>query len=186
MRLTIDQIREFYANRYPFAAVNEDEVRSTCERNVIPYEPPGERVTLEAFADRVREAYQPYYAAYLLAHGYQGPPETNFEYINWIGDKHREFRALNDLPHLPYDRETQVRFIEWLGGINKMMPYEDPNNKGNSAKYHTGKPCIEPGCNEPAGTGWGPYWCMKHNAERINRINKSFDDMLAKSPGGGM
>lgn len=56
-----------------------------------------------------------------------------------------------------------------------MQPYEDPNNKGNSSKYHTGKPCIEPGCNEPAGTAWGPYWCQKHNAERLNRISEQLE-----------
>ena len=93
---TAEDFREFYHQRY--GCVDERDVQKSCERNEIPYEPPGERVTFEAFADRAREAYQPYYAAYLLAHGYQGPPETHFEYINWIGDRHREFKKLNNLP----------------------------------------------------------------------------------------
>jgi len=58
------------------------------------------------------------------------------------------------------------------------MSYNDPNDPGNGEKYHTGKQCIELDCNNPAGTAWSPYWCFKHNVERINRINKSFDDMV--------
>jgi hypothetical protein len=52
-----------------------------------------------------------------------------------------------------------------------MKPYEDPNNIGNSQKYHTGKLCIE-GCGRPAGTAWSPFWCQECNAKRINRISE--------------
>lgn len=52
-----------------------------------------------------------------------------------------------------------------------MAGYDDPKSKGNSSKYWTGKTCIEPGCYGPAGTAWGPYWCFKHNVERINRVD---------------
>ena len=55
-----------------------------------------------------------------------------------------------------------------------MRAYEDPNHEGNSSKHHTGKPCCEPGCDSPAGTWWGPYWCFKHSVERIQRIDASF------------
>ena len=49
--------------------------------------------------------------------------------------------------------------------------YCDPNNPGNGAQHHTGEPCIEPGCDEPAGTAWGPWWCFGHNVERLDRID---------------
>lgn len=54
----------------------------------------------------------------------------------------------------------------------KKGDYNDLTCEGNSEKYHTGKHCIEPGCNEPAGTAWSPYWCVKHNIERIDRIDE--------------
>ncbi len=56
-----------------------------------------------------------------------------------------------------------------------MKNYADPTHIGNNTGYHTGKACIEDGCNEPAGTLWGPYWCFKHNIKRIDRINKQFN-----------
>ena len=50
-----------------------------------------------------------------------------------------------------------------------MTDAENPQHPDNSPRYHTGKPCIEPGCTEPAGTAWGPDFCQRHNAERIKR-----------------
>lgn len=61
-----------------------------------------------------------------------------------------------------------------------MMAYEDPNSPGNSPVYHTGKSCLEKGCNKPAGTYWSPWWCFEHNVERIRRINKGIEGGLAK------
>jgi hypothetical protein len=55
----------------------------------------------------------------------------------------------------------------------------DPNHEGNSAKYHTGKPCIVSGCEKPAGTLWGPYWCFEHNVERLERIGGQFEAVVA-------
>jgi len=55
--------------------------------------------------------------------------------------------------------------------------YEDPDHKGNSSKYHTGKPCIVPGCNKPAGTHWGPPWCFEHNVHRIKRIARDLENI---------
>lgn len=49
--------------------------------------------------------------------------------------------------------------------------FDDPEAPGNAAEHHTGKPCIEPGCDNPAGTAWGRYWCFAHNVERIRRID---------------
>ena len=65
-------------------------------------------------------------------------------------------------------------------GGKMLEPCEDPNYEGNGAKYHTGKKCIELGCNEPAGTGWSPYWCQKHNAERLIGVSKSLKAMIRK------
>lgn len=57
--------------------------------------------------------------------------------------------------------------------------FNDPNDEGNSEKYHTGKPCIEKGCENPAGTWWSPYWCFKHNVERLDRVSGQLEDILA-------
>lgn len=62
-----------------------------------------------------------------------------------------------------------------------MKPAEDPNHPGNSAEYHTGKPCIVKGCKSPAGTHWGPHWCQQHNAERLARIGANLDDMVRRN-----
>ncbi len=58
-----------------------------------------------------------------------------------------------------------------------MKPFEDPDHQANSSLYHRGKTCIEPGCKNPAGTVWSPYWCQKHNAERILRIDREMESL---------
>lgn len=55
--------------------------------------------------------------------------------------------------------------------------YEDPNHEGNSPAHHTGKPCIERGCDKPAGTAWSHLWCMEHNVERMNRITRNLEEI---------
>jgi hypothetical protein len=65
--------------------------------------------------------------------------------------------------------------------LNELLPFEDPNHPGNSSTYHTGKPCIEIGCDAPAGTGWSPYWCFEHNVERIQRIGGQIDALLERA-----
>ena len=59
-----------------------------------------------------------------------------------------------------------------------MAGYDDPNHDGNSEKYLTGKLCIEPDCDQPAGTAWGPHWCFEHNVKRLNRIDEQFTKMV--------
>ena len=54
------------------------------------------------------------------------------------------------------------------------MPWRDPNDERNGSNYHTGKLCIERGCNEPAGTWWSPLWCFQHNVARMDGIDKQF------------
>ena len=56
--------------------------------------------------------------------------------------------------------------------------YNDPNDEGNSPHWHTGKPCIEPGCIKEAGTAWSEHWCFEHNVARIDRISKSLKGMV--------
>lgn len=62
-----------------------------------------------------------------------------------------------------------------------MRPSEDPNHDHNSAKYHTGKPCIEKGCETPAGTWWSPLWCQSHNDARLKRITAGLEDAVRRA-----
>lgn len=61
----------------------------------------------------------------------------------------------------------------------KLIAFEDPDHKGNQPEYHTGKPCIEPECDRPAGTAWSALWCFECNLERIRRINKQLTAIAA-------
>lgn len=60
------------------------------------------------------------------------------------------------------------------------FPHRDPGHPLNSAKYHTGKPCIEKGCDKPAGTHWSHLWCVEHNAERLDRISNVLESELER------
>jgi hypothetical protein len=54
--------------------------------------------------------------------------------------------------------------------------YADPTDPRNGPAHHTGKPCVEWGCPDPAGTAWSPYFCFRHNVERFARIDKGLND----------
>lgn len=41
----------------------------------------------------------------------------------------------------------------------------------------SGRTCIERGCEEAAGTLWGPYWCPEHDKERLDRISASLEEI---------
>lgn len=56
--------------------------------------------------------------------------------------------------------------------------HADPRDPLNAASYHTGKPCIEEGCDRPAGTHWSPLWCQPCNTVRMDRISASLNDLL--------
>jgi len=63
---------------------------------------------------------------------------------------------------------------------------DDPTAPQNGAEHHTGKLCIEQGCDKPAGTAWSPFWCQACNAKRLNRVSEQlqlavehFDEMEA-------
>ena len=62
-----------------------------------------------------------------------------------------------------------------------MLAYEDPNHDGNSAKWHTGKRCVESGCKANAGTWWSPLWCFEHNVARMKRITAGLNDAVARA-----
>jgi hypothetical protein len=59
------------------------------------------------------------------------------------------------------------------------MDYHDENDPGNDVRYLSGRTCVEPGCSNPAGTAWGPYWCWRHNAERLDRVTASLERLTA-------
>jgi len=42
----------------------------------------------------------------------------------------------------------------------------------------SGRTCVEEGCDLPAGTLWGPFWCPRHDQERLDRISASLEDLL--------
>lgn len=58
--------------------------------------------------------------------------------------------------------------------------YEDPSDPLNGSEYHTGKACIEPGCDRPAGTAWSPHWCQPHNAARMRRLAARVDEIAKR------
>jgi len=61
-----------------------------------------------------------------------------------------------------------------------MEAFEDKDNIQNSSKYHTGKKCVELGCNNLAGTAWSPHWCFECNVKRLNRITVSLEKLRSK------
>jgi len=60
------------------------------------------------------------------------------------------------------------------------FPYRDLDHPLNSSTYHTGKSCVEKGCDRPAGTHWSPFWCAEHNAERLERITATLEAELKR------
>jgi len=62
-----------------------------------------------------------------------------------------------------------------------MRPSEDPDHAHNSAKWHTGKACVEKGCKAPAGTWWSPHWCQAHNDARLKRITAGLEDAVRRA-----
>lgn len=41
--------------------------------------------------------------------------------------------------------------------------------------------CIEVGCDEPAGTPWGPLWCADHDAARISKVSTQLTNLLRRT-----
>jgi len=66
--------------------------------------------------------------------------------------------------------------LAWRSAMDRA---HDPEDSMNGARYHTGLPCIERGCTEPAGTAWGPHLCQHHNAERLDLFSRRLAEMSA-------
>lgn len=49
---------------------------------------------------------------------------------------------------------------------------------GHVCQEHSGRVCIEVGCDAPAGTWWGPYWCPEHDKERLDRISGQLEALV--------
>jgi len=58
--------------------------------------------------------------------------------------------------------------------------YNDLTAPGNVDARHKrpGKRCLFPGCTAVPGTAWGPYWCVAHNIERIERIDRQLEEIV--------
>lgn len=67
-------------------------------------------------------------------------------------------------------------------GINVAEPHAKCS-EGHICQEPSGRVCCEPGCDEQAGTWWGPYWCPEHDKERLYRISRSFESMMAELTG---
>ena len=52
------------------------------------------------------------------------------------------------------------------------------SSEGHICRKPSGRLCIEKGCPEEAGTFWGPYWCPKHDQERLDRITLQMEELL--------
>lgn len=59
-----------------------------------------------------------------------------------------------------------------------MKAYADPGHPGNGKDYRTGLQCVESGCRRKAGTAWSPHWCQPCNAERMERIDQRFQELV--------
>lgn len=42
--------------------------------------------------------------------------------------------------------------------------------EGHTCARPSGRRCVEAGCDETAGTRWGPMWCPDHDAQRLDRV----------------
>ncbi len=51
--------------------------------------------------------------------------------------------------------------------------------RGHVCQQPSGRTCVEHGCDEAAGTSWGPMWCPQHDQERLDRLRSSWRDLEA-------
>lgn len=59
----------------------------------------------------------------------------------------------------------------------KRVDWEALSREGRRAYANPARPCRAEGCEEPAGTPWGPLWCADHDDERVNRIARQFREI---------
>lgn len=48
---------------------------------------------------------------------------------------------------------------------------------GHTCQAPSGRECVIPVCTEPAGTLWGPLYCPEHDAERLDHIAASLEEI---------
>jgi len=60
--------------------------------------------------------------------------------------------------------------------------YNDPDARGNTDKRYRRptKRCATQPCDEVPGTLWSPYWCFRHNVERIDRISDTLEAIVSR------
>jgi hypothetical protein len=51
---------------------------------------------------------------------------------------------------------------------------------GHVCQRPSGRTCIEPECEQPAGTLWGPLWCPEHDQERLDRVSNRLEDLFRR------
>lgn len=51
---------------------------------------------------------------------------------------------------------------------------------GHVCQKLSGRVCVEDGCNELAGTAWGPLWCPDHDRERLDRVSAQMESILGE------
>ena len=54
---------------------------------------------------------------------------------------------------------------------------------GHVCQTPSGRACVERGCDEPAGTLWGPMWCPEHDRERLDRVSVQFEALADAAKG---
>ena len=56
---------------------------------------------------------------------------------------------------------------------------------GHVCMRPSGRECIEPGCENTAGTVWGPLWCPDCDQARLDRVSAGFDAVADLSSNQG-
>jgi hypothetical protein len=63
---------------------------------------------------------------------------------------------------------------------DELCHYKDKSSPLHSSKYHSGKICIEEGCNKPAGTYWNINLCSECTILKIDMIIMISNGLLAR------
>lgn len=76
----------------------------------------------------------------------------------------------------PHAGITNARISQLLaalaeGGGGRVSAHPNCDN-GHVCQRPSGRKCVEQGCNENAGTLWGPMWCPDHDRERLDRVSR--------------
>jgi hypothetical protein len=93
----------------------------------------------------------------------------------------------NRLYGIPDENALQVNVLKTEKRVEtkgiQMERYQDPNDPLNATSYHTGKKCVERGCDRIAGTHWSKLWCQPCNAARMGRISGFLQHEVARYEG---